>query len=463
MTWRLTEAATVGAAAGGVLVVFGTLVGRPDVAVLGVPLVLGVLWGWLRSPAGSVTAELHRPEQSARVGEVASILELSPAPGVPTIRLRVQAPGHRPAEALVAVDQPRRIRLAISTVRTGRLTVFPVDYVPSGPDEVARGALRSVPPAAVTLLPRLRPLSELPLPFRLQGLTGAHGSRRAGDGGDLHDVNLFTPGDRLRRIDWRVTARRAGQGVGGMPGRLTNLYVRRTFATADATVMLVIDSRDEVGPAVASWGDMTPVRQDEATSLDIAREAAASLARHYLDAGDRVGMDDLGRTRAPVAPAAGRRHLHRLVQRLVLSAPDDGSPARRVRPPHVPSGALVVIFSTFLDDEAARMAAIWRHSGHRVVAVDVLPRADTVDLEPHERIAYEIVRLERVDRLRELERGAVEVVRWEPDARSGGARHGVDRPHAASDGTSAHGDGHRGGRADAAVTLAAFARSRARR
>ena len=45
--------------------------------------------------------------------------------------------------------------------------------------------------------------------------------------------------DRLRRIDWKATARR-GQNAG-------DLYVRRTAALADATVLIVLDSRDDVG------------------------------------------------------------------------------------------------------------------------------------------------------------------------------------------------------------------------
>src|SRR5699024_620324 len=78
-----------------------------------------------------------------------------------------------------------------------------------------------------------------------------HTSRRVGDGTAFRDVHLFTPGDRLRRIDWRVSARRS---LDVRTGRLTELYVRRTFATADASVMLVVDSRDAVGPDVATWG-----------------------------------------------------------------------------------------------------------------------------------------------------------------------------------------------------------------
>ena len=440
-----TEGAVLSVVAGATLLVVGGVLGRPDVAVLGAPLVATAGWGWLRRPRGGGTrprlrapGEAGLPADSLRTGEVAAELDLPAEAGVETVRLRVHAPGHRPAEVIVAARRDRALRLSLDTVRTGRLEVFPVDYAASGPDDVVRFSPRSLPARVVTLLPRTRPLRELPLPFRLQGLTGGHDSRRAGDGGDLRDISLFAPGDRLRRIDWRVTARRAGSSTTGSPSspgaQLTELYVRRTFATADATVMLVIDSRDEVGPDVATWGDLDQPRQDEATSLDIAREAAASLAQHYLERGDGVGMEDLGRFRAPVVPAGGRRHLHRLLQRLVLAQPD-GNPSRRVRPPHVPSGALVVLFSTFLDDEAATMSVLWRSTGHRVVAVDVLPLPDTGALRPMQAVAFEILRLERAERLRELARAGIEVVRWEGD----------------------------GSEPDAAVALAALAHTRVRR
>jgi uncharacterized protein (DUF58 family) len=441
MTWRVSETAVAYGVAAALLLTIGVVSGRADVAVLGVPVAGMVLWGWIRRPQAPATARVIRSAGHTRVGEVAAQLELDAPSGVDAAWVRVEAPGHHPLHALVRAQPGRSIRVSIESVRTGRFRMFAGGWLGLGANGVLRGNPQVLAGATVTLSPRVRALRELPLPFRLQGLTGAHDSRRAGDGGDLRDVNLFTPGDRLRRIDWRVTARRAGEGTtaGTIVGtqRLTELYVRRTFATADATVMLVIDSRDEVGPDVTAWGDRLPARHDEATSLDLAREAGASLARHYLDQGDRVGMVDLGRSRAPVAPAGGRRHLHRLTQRLVLALPE-GDPFGRVRPPQIPSGALIVLFSTFLDDQSVATALVWRHSGHRVVAVDVLPTPVPDYLGPAERVAFEIVRLEREDRLRNLVRAGVEFVPWEGSTAARGSH-------------------------EAPVQLAALARSRVRR
>lgn len=161
-----------------------------------------------------------------------------------------------------------------------------------------------------------------------------------------------------------------------------------------------------------TWGDASAVDEDEATSLDLARFAAASVARSYLEAGDRVGLEDLGRLRRPSPPAGGRPHLHRLTQQLALARPE-GEPTRRQRVPRLPSGALIVLFSTFLDDDPARLATAWRGSGHRVVAVDTLPPLVTADLSARQRTAFRVVSMDRVDRIADLARAGVETVTWQ--------------------------------------------------
>ena len=75
-----------------------------------------------------------------------------------------------------------------------------------------------------------------------------------------------------------------------------------------------------------------------------------------------------------------------------------------------------MVFSTFLDDEAARLARTWQYAGYRTIAVGVSPSPVSGLLPPRNRTAYRIVRMERVDRLAALAASGVEVVPWEPDA-----------------------------------------------
>lgn len=412
---RLTLAAGLSLPAAIGLIMIGLLAGRPDAIAFALPIVLFVLWGWLGRQRQHGRVSLRAPDQQPQPGVIPAQLVIEPAAGVDLVAVRVNAPGHRSREAVVdarrfSADGPS-VEITMETVRTGRRDLFWVEWIETGTAGVTRTEARLDGPVTITVLPGLQRLSLVPLPFRLQGLTGPHSWRRAGDGGDLHDVRPFAPGDRLRRIDWRVTARRAADRTGG--AGLAELYVRRTYATADACVMVVLDSRDEIGPVVSAWGDATEVREDQATSLDIARVAALSIANRYLTGGDRVGLEDLGRMQRPVQPAGGQHHARRLALHLALAAPH-GEPGRRERVPRLPSGSMIILCSTFLDDDVATIATHWHRSGHRVVAVDVLPRPVTRDLNSRGRTAYRMIMLERTMRFRGLARAGIELLRWDP-------------------------------------------------
>ncbi len=401
MDWDRSRAAIGGVVAGLVLVVVGAFAGRPDVAVLGAAPVVAGFWDWRRRPSRepSVRVEGSAAELVAGTLAVDAVVS-SPSDAVLVGVRRGRADV---AEVLVTVDGTRRLPIVARTVRTGPQEVAIVDVQGVGPGAASVSEASAPSSRTALVLPSTRPLGDLPLPPRLRGLTGAHESRRPGEGGGLRDVHPYAPGDRLRRIDWRVTARRAPD--------LHELYVRREHALAEAVVMLVVDSRDEVGPDPMTWRGSVEPRPQDPTSLDLARQAAASVAEGFLSLGDRVGLDDLGAVRRPLPPGGGRRQLSRIRHALALTHPE-GEPMRRLRPPQIASGALVLLFSTFLDDEAAVVAATWRRAGHRVLAVDVLPTVREAHLADRERLALRLILLAREDRLAGLTDQDVELVAW---------------------------------------------------
>ncbi|WP_066583662.1 DUF58 domain-containing protein [Cellulomonas timonensis] len=454
--WTRSRAAGAGAVASAALLVAGGLLGRPDVAVLGAAPLVAAAWDLWRRPSGELTVRLTGwsdgaaadadPEgagsvpdaargsadtatgradaATARPGAVRARVLLDAPPGMTAALVGVRRAGRDAAELLVRVDRTRTLPVVVRTVRTGPQEVATVDAQGIGSGAASIGEPTDPVGRTALVLPSPSALRDLPLPPRLRGLTGAHTSRRPGEGGDLRDVHMFAPGDRLRRIDWRVTARRAPD--------LRELYVRREHALAEAVVLLVVDSRDDVGPDPRTWRGAEGPRAQDPTSLDLGRHAAASLAQRYLAAGDRVGLDDLGARRRPLPPGGGRRQLDRTRPARAVTPPG-GEPPKRLRPPQIPSGALVVVFSTFLDDEASRVAGRWRRAGHRVIAVDVLPDVRDRHLDDRERLAPRIVRLGREDRLAELADLAVGVVSWRDDPAvtlAGLARRGRRRPGA---------------------------------
>lgn len=389
-----------------IVVVLGVVTGRPDIGVLAAPALVTLIWSVARRSRTAPAVTVAWDVDHAEPGVIKATALCSEAPGIELIRLQVWAVGYRPVTALLAAGAERSVGMSLTTARTGLHRVFALDHLAEDTDGLHLWPPERTEPLAIMVHPRLQPLGTLPLPPRLAGLTGNHVSTRIGDGFEIHDVHEFTPGDRLRRIDWRASARRSFDPT---TRRLSTLYTRRTHASADATVMLVVDSRDDLSGDVATWSGGSPPAMDSPTSMDLARAAASSMARAYLDGGDRVGLADLGTSRAPIAPAAGRRQWQRISYRLVRLAPR-GAPARRLRPPQLPSGSLVVVFSTFLDEEASSAALQWRGLGHRVVAVDVLPSLDASDLAGHAVLAFRMVQLERRLRVRRLIRSGVEVV-----------------------------------------------------
>lgn len=400
--WTVTSALAWAAGVGVLLLAVGALLGRPDVGLLGLAPTLAAAHASRVRPRGQVWVDPGETPD-AGVGELVHTYRLAVPAGCTAVRLRATRPEHGTTEALVAVPGRRDVTLFARSVRTGPQPMFHVEHQGIGVAGLLVGPPGDVPADLVTVLPRGRGMPALPLPTRLRGLTGQHDSRRPGQGGGLRDVHPFVPGDSARQVDWKVTARRSP--------RLEQLYVRRTTALGEALVVLVVDSRDEVGPDPVTWSGMQPIRPDDATSLDIARQAAVTVAEGYLAVGDRVAVEDLGVRRRQLRPGTGRRQLDRVVQQLAMVAPE-GDPPRRVRPPRLPAGSLVYVFSTFLDPEAADMARAWRRSGQAVIAVDVMPRVRTGRLDARHWLAYRLVTLERRDRLDELVAAGVELVHW---------------------------------------------------
>ena len=385
----------------------GIVLSRADVVLVGAALVAGLFLA--RRGLPDVALETGGTSTRDDTGDrrlVAPVALTSAGPA--TALVRVSSPGSAATGALVAVDGERVLTAALPLARTGRVPGFSVSGIAwsEALDEVV--VLPDGGSGDATVLPVARRLDEVPVPRRLRGLAGPHGSRRPGAGGDLRDVHPFAPGDRMRGIDWRATARRSPD--------LDEVYVRRTHATSEAHVVVVLDSRDDMAQDIAAWTGFGEARPDRPGSLDLARSAAASLATAYLRRGDRVGLVDLGRSRAQLRPGAGERHLRRVLHALALARPDDGV-VGRTRAPALQAGATVALLSTFLDDDAAEAALVWVARGHEVWAFDVLPPVGGVLPDAAAGLAWRVMRLERALRLERLAAAGITVVDWSGPAR----------------------------------------------
>jgi hypothetical protein len=73
---------------------------------------------------------------------------------------------------------------------------------------------------------------------------------------------------------------------------------------------------------------------------------------------------------------------------------------------------MIVLLSTFLDGDAVRLAALWRAAGHRVLAIDTLPRPDASTLNRRQQLALRVVLGRRDERLHELRAFGADVIAW---------------------------------------------------
>lgn len=406
MRTRPSPAAAAGVGVGFAVITCALLFGRADVAVVGVALLVAVAAAGRRhadTMPTTVTLDPLAAERDEGTTVVPVRVEVS-AEDAELIPLRITASDHDlhhltvagPAAALtVRVPLPHSGHQAVLSVRA------------RGASADAMVVTDVAPPVQVdtTLDPRAVRLAGVPLPLHPTGLTGAHQSHRPGDGGEFRDVHPFAPGDRLRRVDWKATAR-LGRGPG-------DLYVRRTFATSDVDVAIVLDDADDVGAQVGDWSVQDPSLVGQ-RSLDVAREAAWSLASAYLDAADQVSFQVLSRPRGQVPRGSGARHRER-IRASIARVSAQTRQERRVRAPLVAPGAMVVLLSPFLDDDVAHLAALWRAAGHRTLAIDTLPAPRAEGLTREQRAAARIVLGERDDRLHAVRATGAEVFAWSGD------------------------------------------------
>lgn len=137
-------------------------------------------------------------------------------------------------------------------------------------------------------------LSLLPQQPARSVLNGRHASRLRGRGLNFEELRSYLPGDDIRTIDWKVTART------GEP------HVRVYIEERDRPALLLVDQRVSM-----FFGTQVYMKSV------VAAEAAAIAAHRVLAQGDRVGGivfgdTDLAEHRPQRRPAALRRFLSSL-------------------------------------------------------------------------------------------------------------------------------------------------------
>lgn len=403
-TWRatgaLSRALAVSALGVGLAVVFGD----PVLAVMASPFALLGTLGLLHRPTTRPRVDSRLDHHSLHEGQgTVSRLLVDPLQGVEHVaRLATPVPFvamHPAAGRLGGLTSTGLPDLEISPRRWGprRLGGENVALTSRwagyrwGPVSLVGSQLHVLPVRAA-----YDSRAEAPQPL---GLVGAHRSRREGSGSEFASIRPFHAGDRLRRINWRVSL------------RSRSLHVVSARTEEDTGVLIVVDALADHGRS----GGVDGV----ASSLDLTVRAAAALAEHHVRNGDRVALRAVGlRGVTSVGYGAGQRHLRMLLGRLSMVGLGQAGKVTGGRMQFgATAGTVVIVLSPMLSQAIATATATLVRRNLPVVVVDTLPP----DIVPavHEGIdpvvadlAWRMRRLERDQVLSRLAALGCPVVTW---------------------------------------------------
>ena len=378
---------------GGAGLLAGLLLGRPEPVILAAPMLLAAAVGLALAspPRVHVTVRLDR-ERAVEGEEVELEVEVHALGPVARMELELQLPRglvaradpRPPAEGGVRSGTERGFSLRAGTTRTfrrrlecrrwgGRL----VGHVrlrardPLGFFTYLDEARRPLP---LRVYPRAEAIRRLLRPADTQVFAGNEVSRLKGDGIEFADIRPFAPGDRVRRINWRASARR-GQ-----------LHVNEMRPERNSDVVLFLDT-------------FSDLRDAAGTTLEMTVRGATALAGGYLQRRDRVGLVGFGGTLRWLRPEMGERQLYRVVDALidtevVLSYAWKGLEVipRRTLPPK----SLVVALTPLLDERTLGALIDLRGRGYDLAVLELSPlpfvpsgRRET------ERLAYRLWEMQR--------------------------------------------------------------------
>jgi uncharacterized protein (DUF58 family) len=343
---------------GGVGVGLALTTGRPALVVVVAPLLLLGAVGLLHKPRQEPTVHSRIPHVSLHEGQgTRTWLDVSSADDVELVsRVVARAPYvalHPPEGASVEPLGSQRT-VEISPRRWGRRVLGAEKVALFSPWAGYRWGPVQLPGHDLHILPTMdhvRSVGEAPQPI---GLIGAHRSRREGEGTEFSSIRAFHAGDRLRRINWRVSMRTG------------TLHVEATRAEEDTAVLLLVD-------ALADYGVSGGVGGVE-SSLDVTVRAAAAIAEQYLRGGDRVSLRVLSPAGEFTGYRTGTTQLRRILT--VLSRIRPGMP-RDVEIDRIDfratAGTVVVVLSPMLSEELAHATVRLVRRGLPVIVVDPLP------------------------------------------------------------------------------------------
>jgi len=378
------------------------VLGFPELVALAAPFALlaGAGLALAETPDPSVTIELER-ERAIEGDELTLTVRIATEVTLEQLDLTLSIPeglsladGKSPVAIRLAAEGERELEYRIACDRWGSYLVGEVRLRAHDRFRIYRYDRADDLRVPIKVYPRPEFVRQLLQPVETQVFTGNLVAREKGEGIEFADLRQFVAGDRVRRINWRASAKRG------------ELWVNELHAERNSDVILFLDS-------------FTEARLRGESSLDRTVRGAAALVEHYLEHKDRVGLVSFGGVLNWLLPSTGLTQLYRVVDSLLdteIVLNYAWKDIDVIPPRTLPPKALVIALTPLLDERAAGALLDLRARGFDLAIVEIspVPYVEPGRLE-HELLAYDIWKLRR-DALRgQYERAGVPVAVWNDD------------------------------------------------
>jgi uncharacterized protein (DUF58 family) len=249
----------------------------------------------------------------------------------------------------------------------------------------------------ITVFPQVREIEDAMLKSDVPKMyTGATTLRTPGPGMEFYSLREYLPGDPLRSINWKAFARTG------------DMMVNQKTRDAVTDVFIILDTRD-----------VTRIGTVLKNPLEMGAIAAASISNHFNKRRDSVSLVTYGSKMDFLPPDTGDKQNYKVLSRLASVQPSGSMPLQAVTnslAPRISRGSPVFIISS-LEGDATTIPAIRNLSGNGHAVTILSP--SSIDLERLvsriPRMSYEVLKLERQNRLTAVSGYGAKVIDWMPE------------------------------------------------
>jgi uncharacterized protein (DUF58 family) len=278
----------------------GLVLHRPEPVLLAVPFLVALALGLPLAQIPQIELQVSLPQTLALEGDTVPVEVTALSGGaVAQADILVRLPpglawndGPPISAAQIKPHTPCRIQRTISCQHWGGFAIGEVYCRARDPLGFFAGETYADRRVPLRVYPRPATVRSLVRPAETQIFAGNELSRAHGDGIEFIDVRPFIPGDRVRRVNWRLSTRRQ------------TLFVNEFHQERNTDIILFLDT-------------FAGARRGHGHTLDDAVRGAAALADRYLEHRDRVGLVSFGGLVRWLRPAMGAMQRYQIIESLI--------------------------------------------------------------------------------------------------------------------------------------------------